>query len=318
MSMKFKKGVERLLNVFKVSAPSASLEGGDKLNNKKLLQELVRHFEMMLEEESVGQKMLYPMSFNVLMTPQDYEARKKALPFVFPEVVKAFYKIIESKRSDYPDYTPPARYWYFQVSQCTFANTESGETKLLAPGHITTIASLYTFDIRSAQNVEVQQNTGVSLRLEGSNRMENININLQALQNMDIVGDDIYTENFNLELKPIEEGGGSLGLAKIEYKYNNQIIRYTMKSPLVHISGRKDMRQGSCYFKLESDNVVNSHVQIKYQREEDVFKIAAFGLVRLNSRELKISQGGNVVWHDLANKSSIFINNEITVNFERL
>jgi hypothetical protein len=322
MKTKLKKVATKLLNVFKVSGLQASDDMEGKLDNKKLLKELSRHFEMMLECESVGEKMLYPMSFNILMTPQDYMARKKALPFVFPEVVKAFYRIIERKRAEYPDYAPPARYWYFQVSQCELANTESGETKLLTPGQVTTIASLYTFDIRTANNVEVMQNANVSLRLEGSNRMENININLQALQNLDVVGDDIFTFDFNLELKPLEDGGAtqpsSSGLARLEYKHNGQIIRYTMKSPLIHISGRKDARQGSCYFKLESDEVVNSHVQIKYQKEDDSFKIAAFGPTRLNSHKIDESEGGDVVWYSLANRSNIFINGEILVTFERL
>ncbi|MCM1199006.1 MAG: hypothetical protein NC308_08955, partial [Clostridium sp.] len=58
-----------------------------------------------------------------------------------------------------------------------------------------------------------------------------------------------------------------------------------------------------------------SHVQIKYVPEEKKFQIAAFGLVRLNGRKLTESSGAPH-WHSLANNSSIFINDEISVKFE--
>ena len=126
----------------------------NSLTNKRLLEELTQHFKTMLEEESVGQRMLYPMSFNILMDPADYEARKHSLPFILPEVVSAFYGIIDDMRSQYPNYTPPAKYWYFQFSSCQLETIQTWNSMplIVRRGHITTVATLMTFDIKNANN----------------------------------------------------------------------------------------------------------------------------------------------------------------------
>ena len=89
-----------------------------------------------------------------------------------------------------------------------------------------------------------------------------------------------------------------------------------MKDNLIHISGKNEMRKGRSFFILESSEIKDSHVQIKYLPSEKKFQIAAYGPTRLNSRKITESSGGDVYWHDLANNSSIFINDEISVKFE--
>ena len=89
-----------------------------------------------------------------------------------------------------------------------------------------------------------------------------------------------------------------------------------MKDNLVHISGRNESRKGDSFFIIDSDTIMDSHVQIKYVDSEKKFQIAAYGPVRLNSRKIDESIGRNVKWYDLANNSSIFINNEINVKFK--
>ena len=115
MNNRFVNMIKQLLD--KMKAEPDDFSGADHLTNKVLLNELTSHFKTMLENESVGQRMLYPMSFNILMASADYEERRQSLPFVLPEVVANFYRIIESMKTQYPNYTPPAKYWFFQ-SHC--------------------------------------------------------------------------------------------------------------------------------------------------------------------------------------------------------
>ena len=159
------------------------------LTNKRLLEELVQHFKMKLEDESFGQRMLYPMSFNILMDPVDYEARKQSLPFVLPEVVSAFYKIIDNMRSQYPIYEPPAKYWFFQFSSCPLGiiRTENANPLTVRRGHITTIATFVAFDVKNANNSFVDSNTRVSIKLDDSNVVNNVNVNTNAIKNLDIM-----------------------------------------------------------------------------------------------------------------------------------
>lgn len=318
------KILEKLLDIFKGSRDGEGLNS-DQLTNKRLLEELTSHFKTMLNAESVGQRMLYPMSFNILMDPADYNNRRQSLPFVLPQVVSAFYGIIDDMRQEYPDYTPPAKYWYFQFSACQLETirTEDSTTLIVRKGHITTVATLLTFDIKEANNVSVNNNTRVSIKLDDSNVMNDVNVNWNAIKNLDVLSDGTFTYNFDNTLsrdtKCITDNSNMAevnGIAELSYSRGGRNYRFIMKDNLIHISGKNEMRKGRSFFILESSEIKDSHVQIKYLPSEKKFQIAAYGPTRLNSRKITESSGGDVYWHDLANNSSIFINDEISVKFE--
>lgn len=318
------KIVKKILDVFKGSKDGDALNG-DQLTNKRLLEELTSHFKIMLNAESVGQRMLYPMSFNILMDPTDYNNRRQSLPFVLPQVVSAFYGIIDDMRQEYPDYTPPAKYWYFQFSACQLGTIQTGDSTplIVRKGHITTVATLLTFDIKEANNVSVNNNTRVSIKLDDSNVMNDVNVNWNAIKNLDVLSDGTFTYNFDNTLsrdtQRITDNSNMAevnGIAELSYSQGGRNYHFIMKDNLIHISGKNEMRKGRSFFILESSEIKDSHVQIKYLPSEKKFQIAAYGPTRLNSRKITESSGGDVYWHDLANNSSIFINNKISVKFE--
>lgn len=309
----------------KLKADKESNEPSDiLLTNKVLLEELTTHFKTVLKSESVGRRMLYPMSFNILMDPADYNARRQSLPFVLPEVVSVFYGIIEDMKQEYPDYTPPAKYWFFQFSACQMGSIQSGTLPLLVRrGHITTVATLMTFDIRNIRNISVDSNTRVSIKLDDSNVMNDVNVNMKAISSLDIIGEGTFTYNFdstlNQDTHHIRDNSNMLsviGLAELSYSHGGKNYHYTMIDNLIHISGINEMRDGSSFFKIEAENIQDSHVQIRYLPAEKRFQIAAFGPTRLNSGKMNESSGGNIVWYDLANNSSIFINDVVSVKFK--
>lgn len=318
------KILKKLLDIFKGSKDGDGLNS-DQLTNKILLEELISHFKTMLNAESVGQRMLYPMSFNILMDPADYNNRRQSLPFVLPQVVSAFYGIIDDMRQEYPDYTPPAKYWYFQFSACQLGTIQTGDSTplIVRKGHITTVATLLTFDIKEANNVSVNNNTRVSIKLDDSNVMNDVNVNWNAIKNLDVLSDGTFTYNFDNTLsrdtQRITDNSNMAeinGIAELSYSRGGHNYHFIMKDNLIHISGKNEMRKGRSFFILESSEIKDSHVQIKYLPSEKKFQIAAYGPTRLNSRRITESSGGDVYWHDLANNSSIFINDEISVKFE--
>lgn len=318
------KIIKKLLDIFKGDKDRDGLNS-DQLTNKRLLEELTSHFKTMLNEESVGQRMLYPMSFNILMDPVDYNNRRQSLPFVLHQVVLAFYGIIDDMRQEYPDYTPPAKYWYFQFSACQLGTIQTGDSPplIVRKGHITTVATLLTFDIKEANNVSVSNNTRVSIKLDDSNVMNDVNVNWNAIKNLDVLSDDTFTEKFDYTLgRDTQRSTDNSnmaevnGIAELSYSRGGRNYHFVMKDNLIHISGKNEMRKGRSFFILESPEIKDSHVQIKYLPSEKKFQIAAYGPTRLNSRRITESSGGDVYWHDLANNSSIFINDEISVKFE--
>ena len=314
------KGGEVDINKSETNAPSES----DQLTNKRLLAELSSHFRSVLEIESVGQRMLYPMSFNILMNQSDYEDRKQALPFVLPEVISAFYGIIREMREVYPNYTPPAKYWYFQFVPCKLNTVQHNDntTLIVQKGHITTIASLLTFDIKGVQNSSMESNTRVSIKVEGSNVMHDVNINWEAIKEVDLLAESTFTYNFDKTLNSDAQNikattvADAAGIAELSYSLNGQNYHYIMLDNLIHISGNNEKRKGRAFFILNSENILDDHIQIRYTPSENKFQLATFGPARLNSSKLNESNNSEMYWYDLANNSSIFINDEISVKFK--
>jgi hypothetical protein len=318
--------IKKFLDIFKPSSSKGnSLGVADRLTNKKLLAELSDHFKEVLEEESVGNRMLYPMAFNILMEENDYAARKQSLPFILPEVVSTFYSIIKEKSSEHPDYTPPARYWYFQFSPCRLGSIQMDDTNALVvrKGHLTTFATLLAQDISEESNIIIDSNARVSVRLDDSNVMNTVNLNKEAVKHLDMVSAGVFKYKFDPNLNGDKKEitaqsniGEVSGYAELSYSKGGRNIRFSMKDELIHLSGNNEKRKGRAFFILDSSSIKDSHVQIRRIEEGNKFQIAVFGPVRVNQRSLEVSSVGKILWYDLANNSSIFVNEELSVKFE--
>lgn len=317
---------KKILDGFKAeNEGSGKSEGHSKeLNNQHMLKELMTHFKSMLEYESFGRRMLYPMSFTILMHPDDYQKRLPYLPLVVPEIVASFYSVIESKRRMYPNFEPPANYWYFQFVPCDNGMQLGMDIPAeVEPGKILTIASLTTPDTGDHGNTTVDTNTRVSVKLENSNVNNDVNLNMNALRNLNVFGEGTFTCDFDMALNQDHERirdnsniAAASGLAELTYSRDGRNYHYVMKDNLIHISGEDELRRGRAFFIIEGEHRIrNSHVQIRYLPGEKKFQIAAFGPARLNSGRMDVSGGGNVIWYDLANNSSIFIDGLVSVRF---
>ena len=317
----FKIG-RNILNLFTVSGSETDNDKAKtgRLTNKVLLTELVSHFKSELEELSVGERMLYPMSFTVLMHPEDFEQRKESFPHVLPEVISSFYKYIEKYSLDFPNFTPVATHWVFQFSQCSSIN-DSGEN-VVEKGKMTTIASFTALDLST--NTAIEPNTHFSIKPQNSDPCGNNNINMDAIRNIEFRGDTTFEFKFDKDLRTNTAGIAAnsdietiLGLADLSYSSVRGTEHFYMKDKQIEITGSADKRSNARWlFKIGSDKISNSHILIKYQSDVKKFQIATFGKTRVNEKLLNLSKGGDVNWCDLANNSSIFMNDAISVNFK--
>ncbi|MDE5639689.1 MAG: hypothetical protein K2I47_07905 [Odoribacter sp.] len=243
-----------------------------------------------------------------------------------PVVVEAFYGIMKDalKKNNYKYYDNPAEYWFFQFTSCQtgISQSENSLPLIVKRGHITTVASLLTFDLNEVNNLDVEANVRVSIKLNDS-YSNDTNLNFGALRHIDIVGEGIYKCPFHSTLNPDMEElqnhfkKSSVGIAELSYSRNGKNFIFSMQDNLVHISGKNELRKGRSFFKIEEEaDILDSHVQIRYVPEEKKFQIAAFGPTRLNSGQMNESSGGNILWYDLANNSSIFINDKVSVKFK--
>ena len=195
---------------------------------------------------------------------------------------------------------------------------------VVTKGHITTIASLMAVDLRQS-NVNVSNNTRISIKLQDSDVMNNVNLNWNAVTNIDIIGENYFRCKFDMTLNTkksvVLTNGNSISssssaLAVLSYAKDGKNYTYTMVDPQIEISGPDGQKGVSSIFVLENEGILAPHVQIRYLAETGKFQIAALGKTKLNGKELELSQDGMAKWYALANNSKIFINDEVSVKFE--
>lgn len=296
-----------------------------KITNKILLNELVDHFEQSMEELSVGRRLLYPMSFNILMHPDDYNQTKESFPFVLPEVISCFYASIKKEMNKYRDgvnYAPPATYWFFQFSACKFGE-EDGQEKLIQRGKVITTGSLTIFDIQKAQSggVRSEANIHLSVKCQNSNVNDN-NINMAVLLGMDILSEGTYKFNFDKNMNEdtsiinAASTNQGKGWATLKWTEGNNQMTYPMIDTYIDISGSAEKRTSRNICPIKSDAVAVSHVQIRYDQITQTFQLAAFAKTRLNSREVPLSTGGTPNWVSLPKfNSRLFLNDAVSIEF---
>lgn len=316
--------LKKLLDFFAPKSDVYTSAGDDALSNKVLLAELRDHFKSELDKLSVGDRMLYPMSFKILLHHEDYDNVKESFPFVLPEVVKEFYKVIRTMSKTYSDFTPPAKDWVFQFSPCRVedVNLSDGKVVIVKKGHITTVASLMAVDLRQ-KNVSVSANTRVSIKLQDAGVMNDVNVNWDAISRIDIISENYFRCKFDPALSPssvrFEHDSSSASggaLAVLSYERSGATTSFTIYDYLVEVSGPAGVKGSPKVFCIQDCGLAAPHVQIKYIPESKKFQVAAYAKTRVSSRELEISQPGMPKWYPLANNSKLLVNDEICLRFE--
>ena len=296
------------------------------LTNQILLNELVSHFNQQMNVLSVGNRVLYPMSFNILMHPDDYNATHESFPFMLPEVVSSFYASIKKKRDEYKfsvNCAPTATYWFFQFSACQISEV-NGQEDIIKRGELITTGTLTTFDIKNIQNwnVKTEANVHLSVKCQNSKTNEN-NINMDSLLGIDILSDGAYSFNFDKNMNEdtalitVASNNQQTGWAKLRWRAEDGDYRvYEMLDTYIDISGVSDPRRTRNICHIDNAAVSTSHVQIRFDQITRSFQLAAFAKTRLNGREVPLSTGGSPAWIALPkNNSNIFINDTVNVEF---
>ena len=326
--------LKAILEFFGIKRPGKLTPPPRPITNELLLNELANVFATRLKEESVRQRMLFPMCFNVLMHKDDYYNRKDALAMVLPEVVAEFYSIIKKNLNRYPNFIPPAKNWYFQFSPCQIDSItlEDGSVLKIEKGHLTTTARLFTTEEADSDVVNIESNTRVSVKCQNSDVIGAANINWEALVGVDMLSEGVFKYKFDKKLgdEPVSQpmplsptpvpapvSAPKKEYAKLMYDYEGACLTYMMRDTQVLISGETEAKQRSVFY-VKNEAISTPHTAVKYSEETGKFQIAAFDKVRLNGRSMNISTPDNPEWRDLPNKSKIFMNDVLTVRFEKL
>ncbi|GAB6120568.1 hypothetical protein [Dysgonomonas termitidis] len=323
MLQKLKEKIEKIASGFIPKDDATGVNKPGELSRQQLVNQILEHFQLSFAEETTDESMLYPTSFNIVLHPDDYAKRQQGFAQTSKDSASKFHKFLKGKLAQYADHIPHATYWSFQFSSCGAGdNVEAGNGSfsVVEAGEAIIMSSLYSIDF-SAANMASGTNIKTTRKPQGSLTTESYNMNKDALLGMDILNKDKFRINFDKEFgaakEPVSITGSDMeanAYAVLKFKEGSVSKSYFMIDQQIEISGKKDTRGGTKFLKLDSDDMINSHVIIKF--EKNVFQIAAFGNTKLNSRTLKLSQGADITWYDLAKSSSILINDHIIIDFK--
>lgn len=311
-------------------SPSEGEYNQSGLTNKRLIERIADEFEAELDKASTDDKILFPMSFTILLHPNDYSKISQYFAPVTQSIVQNFYKIIEKhkeksftekcvgvffkKPNIYREVTPIGYNWEFILTKTTVSNVGGIEVGIDNPAFIiSATARVY------GSNVSASSSVKVSVSCLNSDPSKSTEMNIDTLKGINLIGDNHYLISFNKNLlytdNDAKSSEGNYGY--LEYKEKGKVYTFTIKDEIVSISGAKDKRTQRNIFKIPTSELKNDHVQIKFEKSSEKYYISTIADdTRLNQR--KITQSiGTPVWVEMPNNSEIFMSGIFSVRFKK-
>jgi hypothetical protein len=284
--------------------------------NTAVFNEIVSCFVDNIAMLSIGKRMLYPTSFNILLHPDDYHAVEQSLPFIVNEVTNSFYDKIRERNKQYQNSDPPSTYWFFQFSPCaelvfpasTIKRNDIKDT-IIETGQPFIMCSLYSTEIGRG-NTESVANVKMSLKPKNSATFETVDINPAALRGIDILGKGIFKIPISMDFQPDTKLPASQGNVYAQIKFTDQDGSkvYSMVDKEIIITQKNGASKAQTHFLYINHPALQpSHARIRYVPGNGSFLIAAFEGVKLNGAVLPVSPNNDPQWVLLPNDSKIMI-----------
>lgn len=320
----------KLFDIFTPSEPDNNHQG---MTNQDLVNRICAEFESKLTDASTEDKVLFPMSFTILLHPNNYDNVSYYFAAVTQSIVKRFYKIIEKYSgsslsnkianrlnlnflSNNKSVVAIGNNWEFILSKTTVGKVGNFQVGIDNPGFIISpTARVY------GENLNKQSSVKLSVSCLNSNPSESQDINLDALTGINLIGDNHYLIAFNKSLcykeQDVESNQANNDYGTLFFRYNGNDYTFTIKDELVSISGTEDKREQRNIFKLPCSELQNDHVQIKYDKASGTYYISTIASdTRVNQKVLQQSTG-SPFWSILPNNSEIFMIGRYSVKFKK-
>ena len=296
----------KINDLFKSIATLVSFEnspseiGNKSLSNNDLITLLRKSFIETIQFESIkDRRLLYDVSFLILIHPDDYAKRELALPIVTQEAVNMFYEIIEDNKSKYKNFLPAGNNWFFQYTpteKFDITNIEKGR-----PFIISTLSALKT----NWGNISGKAIT-VSI-IANNSKYERFDINPEIFKNLDVFARGIFRIKINSELTHLSSPPKVEGEAYATLKYIDGGMEYTYNmqdSEITLTLKTESTPMASNILAIESRDLKKNHARIKYIAEEDRFEITTeFDDVVVNQKPINQLTGKE----NLPNEASIML-----------
>jgi hypothetical protein len=278
-------------------------------SNRVIYDELNACFRQGIVRMSFGQQLMYPASFNIFLNPDDYEESEQSFPFLVKGVINSFYAQI--RQTPYEDKTATSSYWFFQFSPAEKITLpgKNAEDILIKRGHAVIIGRLFSNRTSPSGNTMESSNVKLSLKPKNSDTYQTVDINIESIRGLDIIGKGSFKVKLNTAFEELKEEptSGVNVFAEIKYSENGQHKTFSMIDKEIIISKKRDSDNGKTnVLQLDSDAIAVNHARIRVN-DNKKFEIAAFSRLKLNERTLPLSSGNDVTWTELNNRARILI-----------
>lgn len=316
-------------NIIELLAPSEDNNNHGKLTNQSLINRIEEEFEAKLVNASTYDTVLFPMSFTILLHPDNYDDISPYFASIVQSIVAKFYQIIRKHRNyslmnkiigickkesgPLKKVMPIGRNWEFILSK-----TDISMIGDLAIG-INNPAFLISATARVYGNVNKSPSVNVSIACQNSDPSETKDINIETLKGINLIGNNHFLIAYNKELEfkntDIESNDSSFYYGTLQYVRMGHKYTFYIKDEIVSISSENDTREQRNIFKIPSSNLQNNHVQIKYDKLNESFFISTIASdTRLNQRIMQQSIG-SPIWIPLYNNSEILMMGTYSIKF---
>lgn len=248
------------------------------------------------------------------MVRDDYEKIKWLRSDITCSLVADFNKIIRKKIKRYHNYRAIANSWAFEYIECESETSIAGETVISG---CPVIITEFVGEESVRRHTESPEAT-IRLSVTSINSTSKYaDVNPEILEQIRHTSRKPLYCDFNPEL-PTDVNKIHLRnepKAKKEEEYATLTCGeyvYPMLEPNIIVSGSNDRRSGRNIIKIRDEDVIDSHIQIRYNPQNDYkFQIATLGETRLNERKLMLN-----TWYPLADHSKIFLNGVVSLHFD--
>lgn len=284
-------------------------------SNKAIYNELINCFNQNLEKQSVGEKMLYPTYYNVILHPSDFIDIELALPFIVQQTINTFYKIIDTKKNEYKDYEAPSKNWLFHFSpseSIQISEKDENNIKIIKSEPII-MARLYSIGFG---NVSGDTNVKVSFKPKNSDTYATFDINQSVFNGINVLAKGLFRVKIDKNLHSLKEPpiGADEIFAEIKF-FDKGHKTFKMMDKEIIVSKMSEKYNDTHILQIDSEELIINHARIRYNNTNNIFELSAFEKVRLNEKIVPLSSGNSITWVQLNPESNILLGNFCVLTF---
>jgi hypothetical protein len=271
---------------------------------------IVEKFEGSIRDLSFADRVVFYHEFIISFNADDYKefvADKQGIfGLIVQETVAKFYEILKEYRALGKTVKPSGSKWVFRlVSHPDYARGDKGFIGKLLP-----------------DNNQKEQNLRVTFIPRQTGIAQTFDVSQEALKGFTYYSEGYFEIPYEEELEPEEKLAAKVqnNIARLEtiipdQQFAGKKVEYLMKDEEIIVSGSEETREDSNIFTIPSDWVNAPHLQIRYNKADSKFYLAAFGeITTLNEVIVERSDINSPKWVELPVNSRMLLNGIIGLN----